>query len=162
MPRRFGADKTLSVQNGQECRNVEEELSDPYVICHMLQLSGLFRSHPNQCVSLELAVQAAWWEWVYKSWLTYLLKSAADLCSDIRPENVIQLIANVSSRAGFVIHCFRRVFHWWEQRFVWECVFLCGVALTLGAADRPLCYFRRAFIPAESVTCLHLHIHTSH
>lgn len=40
-------------------RNVEEELSDSYVICHMLQLSGLFRSHPNQCVSLELAVQAA-------------------------------------------------------------------------------------------------------
>lgn len=40
-------------------RNVGEVLSDPHVLFHMAQLSGLFRSHPDQCVSLEPAVHAA-------------------------------------------------------------------------------------------------------
>lgn len=53
-----GGDKILSVLSRLP-RNVGEVLSDPYVLFHMAQLSGLLRSHPNQCVSLELAVHAA-------------------------------------------------------------------------------------------------------
>lgn len=54
----LGGDKTLNVLS-RLFRNVGEELSDPYVLFHMARLSGPFRSHPNQCVSLELAVHAA-------------------------------------------------------------------------------------------------------
>lgn len=48
-------DKMLNVL-ARLFRNVGEELGDPYVLFHMVRLSRLFRSHPNQCVSLELAV----------------------------------------------------------------------------------------------------------
>lgn len=53
---------------------LEKELSDPYVPPRMPQLSGLFRSHPNQCVSLEPAASG---EQVHKSPPSYLLGSAA-------------------------------------------------------------------------------------
>lgn len=58
---------------------LEKELDDPYVPPRMPQLSGLFRSHPNQCVSLEPAASG---EQVHKSPPSYLLGSAAGSCRD--------------------------------------------------------------------------------
>lgn len=58
---------------------LEKELGDPYVPPRMPQLSGLFRSHPNQCVSLEPAASG---EQVHKSQPSYLLGSAAGSCRD--------------------------------------------------------------------------------
>lgn len=59
---------------------LEKELGDPYVPPRMPQLSGLFRSHPNQCVSLEPAASG---EQVHKSPPSYLLGSAAGSCRDL-------------------------------------------------------------------------------
>lgn len=79
-----GGDKTLNVLS-RLFRNVGEELSDPYVLFHMAQLSGLFRSHPNQRVSLELAVGACLWgiKSINHSWDTYWNQQR--VCAEIFP-----------------------------------------------------------------------------
>lgn len=58
MPPAVLGDKTLNVLS-RLFRNVGVEIGDPYVLFHTVRLSGLLRSHPKQCVSLELAVAAA-------------------------------------------------------------------------------------------------------
>lgn len=105
---------------------LEKELGDPYVPSRVPQLSGLFRSHPNQCVSLEPAASG---EQVHKSQPSYVLRSAAGSRRDApAPKMRFSRLLTRAAVQVFVVHCAACTLDWWERCFVKRRVLCFSVA----------------------------------